>query len=194
MVMKPTNIFMDQITPVSQESLVTFRHLKLQIYINIYNTRISYLTLIILIALADVKACLRFARIHADLTGAFSFLADDLYNLATAIVFGSIASASSWESFRRAIKALTKMFANRPDLVIKHKKYLNMLKWEKIDHNENKVCAFPCAINRGIIDGAGKQINLPARIYVEDALMLATSIEHENGSGCNDRGYFCCNG
>ena len=31
---------------------------------------------------------------------------------------------------------------------------------------------------RGIIDEAGKWINLPACIYVDDALMLATSIKH----------------
>ena len=178
MVMKPTNIVMNQITLVAQESLVTFGHVKLQIYINFYSTRISYLTLITLIALANVKSCFRFVRIHADLTGAFGFLADNLYNLATAMVFGSTASASSWESFRQAIEALTKVFTNRPNLVIKHKKYLDMLKWEKIDHNAKKVCAFPCAINQGIIDGAGKPINLPAGIYVDDALMLATSIEY----------------
>ncbi len=52
-----------------------------------------------------------------------------------------------------------------------------MLKWDVINPNATKVRAFPCAINRGIIDESGKQINLPARIYVDDALMLATSIE-----------------
>jgi hypothetical protein len=39
-VMKPTDIVMNQITPVDQESPVTFGHVKLQIYIDIYNTRI----------------------------------------------------------------------------------------------------------------------------------------------------------
>ena len=94
------------------------------------------------------------------------------------MVFGSTASASSWESFQQAIKALTEVFANRPALVIKHQKYLDMLKWEKIDHNAKKVCAFSCAINQGIIDRAGKRINLPFCIYVDNALMLAPSIEH----------------
>ncbi len=54
-VLKPTDIVMNQITPVDQESPVTFGHVKLQIYIDIYNTRISYPTLVILIALADIK-------------------------------------------------------------------------------------------------------------------------------------------
>jgi hypothetical protein len=42
---------------------------------------------------------------------------------------------------------------------------------------QRKLELFPCAINQGIIDENGKQINLPARIYVNDTLMLATSIE-----------------
>jgi hypothetical protein len=67
-------------------------------------------------------------RIHADLTGAYGFIADKLYNLAMAMVFGLTASASSWEAFRQAIEALTKVFANKLDLVIRHKKFINILK------------------------------------------------------------------
>jgi hypothetical protein len=108
---------MNQVTPVAKEAPITFGQVKGQVYADIYNTRISYPTARILLGLADIKACFRFARIHADLTGAFGFIADDLFNLATAMVFGSTASASSWEAFRRAIEALTKVFTNRPDLV-----------------------------------------------------------------------------
>ncbi len=115
----PTDIVMNQVTPVAQEAPVTFGHVKSQIYTDIYNTRISYPTATILLGLADVKACFRYPRIHADLTWAFSFIADELYNLATAMVFGLTASASSWVAFRQAIKAFTKVFANRPDLVLK---------------------------------------------------------------------------
>jgi hypothetical protein len=70
--------------------------------------------------------------VSLDLTGAFGFIADKLYNLATAMVFGLTASASSCEVFRQAIEALTKVFANRPDLVIRHQKFIDMLKWEEI--------------------------------------------------------------
>ena len=121
---------MNQVTPVAQEAPVTFGYVKCQIYTDIYNMRISYPTAMILLGLADVKACFRYPRIHADLTGAFNFIADELYNLATAMVFGSTASASSWEAFRKTIKILTRVFANRPNLVIRHKKFIDMLKWE----------------------------------------------------------------
>ena len=177
-VLKPSDIVMNQITPIAQESPITFGHVKLQVFIDIYNMRISYPTPAILIALADIKACFRFARIHADLTGAFGFLADDLYNLATAMVFGSTASASSWESFRRAIEALTIVFANRLDLVTKHKKYISMVKWEELDPLADITPAFPCNINKGIMDDLGNPTDLPARIYVDDAIMLSPDANH----------------
>jgi hypothetical protein len=53
----PTDIVMNQVTPVAQEAPVTFGHVKSQIYMDIYNTRISYSTATILLGLADVKAC-----------------------------------------------------------------------------------------------------------------------------------------
>jgi hypothetical protein len=99
-VTRPTDIVMNQVTPVAKEAPVTFGHVKNQIYMDIYNTRFSYLTATILLGLADVKACFRYPRIHTDLTGAFGFIADEHYNLATAMVFGLTTSASSWEAFR----------------------------------------------------------------------------------------------
>ena len=150
----------------------------MQILIDIYNMQISYPNERILIALADINACFRFARINKDLTGAFGFLADDLYNLATAMVFGSTTSASSWESFRRAIKALTIVFANRLDLVSKHRRFLDMIQWDIFDQTIDIVPALLCNINRGIMDEAGNPINLPARIYVANAIMLSSNAKH----------------
>jgi hypothetical protein len=94
------------------------------------------------------------------------------------MVFSSTASASSWEAFKRAIEALTKVFANRLNLVIRHKKFIDMLKWEEIDPSTELTPAFSCTINRGIIDDAGNRIDLPARIYGDDALLLALDVDH----------------
>jgi hypothetical protein len=168
---------MNQVTPVAQEAPVTFGHVKSQIYTRIYNTRISYPTAKILLGLADVKACFRYPRMHADSTGAFGFLADELYNLAMAMVFGSTASASSWEAFRQAIKAFTNVFAYRPNLVVRHKKFIDMLKWEEIDPSTELTPAFSCTINCGILDDAGNRMDLPACIYVNNALMLALNVD-----------------
>ncbi len=94
------------------------------------------------------------------------------------MVFGSTTSASSWESFRRAIEALTIVFANRSDLVSKHKRFLDMIQWEIFDQTIDIVPALSCNINRGIMDEAGNPINLPARIYVDNAIMLSLNAEH----------------
>jgi hypothetical protein len=86
------------------------------------------------------------------------------------MVFGLPASASSWEAFRQAIKALTKGFANRPDLVVKHKIFIDMLKRKEIDPSAKLTPAFFSTINRGIMDGAGNWMDFLACIYVGNAL------------------------
>ncbi len=174
----PPDIVMNQVTPVTQEAPMTFGHVISQIYIDIYNTRISYPTATIFLGLADVKACFLFPRIHADLTGASGFIADKLYNLATAMLFGWTASASSWEAFKQVIKALTNVFVNRPNMVIRHRKFIDMLKWEEIDPSTNLTLAFSFTINQGIIDDSGNQVDLLARLYVDDASMLALDFDH----------------
>jgi hypothetical protein len=92
------DIVMNQVTPVTCEAPITFGHIKIQLYTNIYNMRISHPNNVILLGMADIKACFCFPRIHPNLTGAFG-MAGGYYNLATAMVFGSTTSASSWEPF-----------------------------------------------------------------------------------------------
>ena len=99
--------------------------------------------------------------------GAFGFLPT---TVTTAMVFGSTASTSSWEPFRLAIESLSKVFANCPDLVQKHKKYLDMIGWAKLDPDTPITPAFTCEINKGIFAADGTEKNLPAHIYVDDAL------------------------
>jgi hypothetical protein len=57
---------MNQVTLITREAPITFGHVKMQLYIEIYNTRITYPTFITLLAMADVKACFRFPCIHPD--------------------------------------------------------------------------------------------------------------------------------
>ncbi len=51
------DIVMNQVTPVTCEAPVMFGHIKIQLYIDIYNTRISYPNDVILLGMADIKAC-----------------------------------------------------------------------------------------------------------------------------------------
>jgi hypothetical protein len=100
---KPTNIVMNQVTTVAGEALITFIKVKIKLYTNIYNTRISHPLAKISLAMGNIKTCLCFEWIHTNLTGAFGFIANNLYNIATATLFGSTTSALSWEPFRYKI-------------------------------------------------------------------------------------------
>ena len=120
----PTDMVMIDYTPTNDEADIDFGTAKYDFYWLIYNLRVSYPEDSILLALADIKACFRFPRIHPDLTGAFGFLISNFFCLAVAMVFGSNTSSSSWEPFRRAIEGLTLKFANRLDLVENRKSIL----------------------------------------------------------------------
>ncbi len=93
------DIVMNQVTPVTREAPITFGHVEIQLYTHIYNTRVSHPNDVTLLGMADIKACFCFPIIHPNLTGAFGFMAGGYCNLATAMVFGSTTSASSWEPF-----------------------------------------------------------------------------------------------
>ena len=77
-------------TPIDEDAEVTFGTAKYDFYWLIYNLRVSYPDTSIYLALADVKACFRFPRIHPDLTGAFGFLINNVFCLAVVMVFAPI--------------------------------------------------------------------------------------------------------
>jgi hypothetical protein len=54
---KPTDIIMNQITPLAQEAPITLGRVKIQLDIEIYNTRISYPYTVIFLAMSNIKAC-----------------------------------------------------------------------------------------------------------------------------------------
>jgi hypothetical protein len=133
----PHKVVMNKITPTELKANIDFGLAKMKLLIRIYDWRISYPRIKIFLALADITVCFRFPRMHADVTGAFGFMAEELYFLATSMVFGSNTSASSWEPFRRAIQSLIPIYSMRTNLVEKHNGLLDMLAWGDED---NLVC------------------------------------------------------
>ena len=88
------------------------------------------------------------------------------------MIFGSNASASSWEPFRRAIQSLIPVYLMRTDLTSNHKSLLDMLVWEDGDTPTCKLIqAVKCQINPGILDQHGP---LKAYIYVD--VILASAV------------------
>jgi len=165
----PHQIVLNEVTPTDAEATIDFGKAKTTLLVNIYNWRVSFPDKTIFIALADITACFRFARISADITGAFGFMADSRYFIATSHVFGSNTSASSWEPLRRAIEAMIPIhMKNSQDLIIKHASLLESLKWE--DPTTKKVLAQPCPINQGILQQDRNLTPPKGNIYVDDIL------------------------
>ncbi len=70
------------------------------------------------------------------------------------------------------------VYADRLDLVIKHAFYLDMIAWEKPNPTVSITQAVRCLINKETFVAQGNRMKLPARIYVDDALVLALSKCH----------------
>jgi hypothetical protein len=100
---RPDEIVLNHKTSTDGKAVINFGQTKTRLLINIYNWHVSYLDKIIYLALADITPCFQFPRISADVTGAFGFLAKELYFVSTSHVFGSNTLASLWEPCRRAI-------------------------------------------------------------------------------------------
>ncbi len=52
-----------------------------------------------------------------------------------------------------------------------------MISWATQDPAPDQARVILCSINTGVLNDQGNMVPLPARIYVSDALMLATSKE-----------------
>jgi hypothetical protein len=161
-------IVLNHETSTDQEAIIDFGKAKTHLLINIYNWQISYPNKVILLALAEVTACFRFPRLSADVTGAFGFVAKKLYFASMSHVFGLNTSASSWEPLRQAIKSMITVYAQRDDLVDKHRDLLDELMWsDDLSPKPDLTKAIPCNINKGVIDDKGILLPMTANIYVD---------------------------
>ena len=72
-----------------------FGTVKLKLYTRIYNLRITYPWLDIILHANDVKSCFRQLKHHPDVMGAFSYIINDLLFLQCGLTFGSDFSPAS---------------------------------------------------------------------------------------------------
>lgn len=171
----PDDIVMNDIVPTENESNITFGRTKDDYAAHIYNTRVSYESADIDLSSADIKAAHRYPRLFPDMAAAFGFIIRGMYFfITTAMVFGSIISATSWEPFRRAIEVMTEVYSLRFDLVEKHQAYLDLIIIEPPAPPGTKFTkAVKCEINQGVLDENGNQKPLPNFIYVDDCLLAS---------------------
>ena len=163
---------MNEVTPTELEAILTFGCVHMRFCIWIYNLKISFLMEDIVLAFIDISSCFRWPRIHPDLVGAFGFIIGPLLYAINVMVFGSIASASSWEPFRRAISAVALAYFSSHHLLEKHKAYLDMVRWS--EPSEASVVFVPaqqCLKNKRIIRDDGTEEPSQHNIYIDDNLM-----------------------
>ena len=104
--------------------------------------------------------------------GAFGFMIGPLFYASNAMVFGSVASATLWEPFRRAISVLSESYFGKLYLKKEPKKWLDMVKLSPPPEKDVRfVQAESCSKNRGVKNDNGTDQPSPHNIYVVDHLM-----------------------
>jgi hypothetical protein len=163
---------MNMVTPMELEMEITFGTAFTDLCIWIWNLRISYPKKDIFLAFLDISSCFPFPRIFPNLVEAFGFIVGPIFYAANAGVFGSIASASSWEPFRVAIAALATAYFFFPDLVTKHDWLLQKLRWSDVSSpcpgSTTIVRTRPCSWHKGVFDSAGRRLQTKHNIYVDN--------------------------
>jgi hypothetical protein len=166
---------MNMVTPMELEMEITFSTAFTDLLIWIWNLQISYPDEDIFLVFLDISSCFCFPRIFPDLVGALGFIVGPVFYAFNTGVFGSVASASSWEPFRIAIAALVAAYFFFPDLVAKHDWLLQKLRWSDtsspLGSTTTIVRAQPCTRHKGVFDSTGRRIPTKHNIYVDDNLL-----------------------
>ena len=166
------DIVMNNVLPLENEAPITFGRAKSGFARHLYQLRATYPNEEIDIAWADIKSAHRYPRFQPSLAAAFGFMIMGYYFIATAMVFGAVISATSWEPFRRAIETMTRVYSLRTDLADKHKHYLDMISLKPLPTEDTEyVKAIPDSLNPVVVDEEGRQMPIPNFIYVDDCLL-----------------------
>ena len=142
-----------------------------KILIRIWNLRITYPFLDIVLHANDVKSCFRQMKHHPDVMGAFSFIIADLMYLSCGLTFGADFSPSTWEVPRRIAEQLSEALFDDDSLVTKHRQKLDQIQWSKKlgkASEDDFVRAHPSSMHQGVLDDEGNPSNTPHNMFVDD--------------------------
>ena len=144
----------------------------MHLLIRIWNLRITYPFLDIVLHANDVKSCFRQLKHHPDMMGAFSYILGEFLFLQCGLTFGSDLGPASWEVIRRIAEQLAEAFFDDKSLRQKHRKYLDQLRWDwSLGCSQSGFCPEKaCGQNKGILDKDGKPVNTPHDFFVDDDL------------------------
>ena len=167
-----TPINMMTSTRLGTEMLCLYGDTFVQLLERIYDLRITYPLLDIILHANDVKSCFKQLKLHPDIMPAFSIIIADFLFLQSALPFGTDFSPQNWEPVRRLIEILAEKLFSDKSLVAKHRKYLDKLHWEP----SLGKCTVPfvpakaCSQRVGVLDANGIPVPTPQRLFVDDSV------------------------
>jgi len=125
-----TPINMMTSTRFGTEMLCLYGDTFVQLLERIYDLRITYPLLDIILHANDVKSCFKQLKLHPDIMPAFSIIIADFLFLQSALPFGTDFSPQNWEPVRRLIEILAEKLFSDKSVVAKHRKYRDELHGE----------------------------------------------------------------
>ena len=112
---------MSKVTPTDNKAVITSGYVYMAFFIWIYNLRIAFPDKDILLVFIGISSCFCWPRIFLCLVEDFGPMIDPIFYAVNTMVFGGVASVTSWKPFRRAITALAISYFGNRYLVSKHK-------------------------------------------------------------------------
>jgi len=167
-----TPINMMTSTRFGTEMLCLYGDTFIQLLERIYDLRITYPLLDIVLHANDVKSCFKQLKLHPDIMPAFSIIIADFLYLQSALPFGTDFSPQNWEPVRRLIEVLAEKLFHDSSLILKHRKYLDKLHWEPSlgKCKTPFVPAKACSQRVGVLQADGTPVPTPQRLFVDDSV------------------------
>ena len=121
---------MNEVTDIDNEAFITFGYVLIVFITWIWRLQMTYSKQETYLAFVDRSAAFCFPDTYSDMCCAFGFMMGPWFFAANAMVFGSVASESSWEPFWQAIGALALACFFRKGLIQKYQALLDLATWD----------------------------------------------------------------
>jgi hypothetical protein len=172
---------LNMMTSTSEETELDclYGDVALLLYERIWDLRVTYPNMDIILHANDVKSCFKQMKLQPDVMPAFSIVVAIFMYLQSALPFGMDFSPQNWEPVRRVAEILSEKLFQDKTLRTKHRKYLDKLQWDKHLGSQKKgfVKAKACSKRKGVLDAEGNPVSTPQNMFDDDSI-YAEIYEH----------------
>lgn len=158
------------------EPKIHYKYSWIKYLIRLWNLRISYPLLDILMMADDVSGAFRQPKYNPEIISGFMYILANYLCVSCGLNFGNNFSPSSFEPYAQAREYLAQHYFERDDLVEKYKELLKLVKFSESDFApEELVQAVKDSLNQGVMDTDGKPKNTPHNMFVDDNMLAEIS-------------------